>query len=117
MKHLSTIFFTALFIGCQPDMPKNNANQIHQYSYELGVIGGFSELIAAEVKQLALSAPMSPEEMDAFIVEGKKVAAKYSVSVFRESNLIITNLFQPTLLRGKMFFYSSREIPKMPISS
>jgi len=72
-----------------------------QYSYELGVVGGFSELINAGVKQLGLSAPMSPEEMDAFIVDAEKVAAKYNVSSYRESDLIVTDLFPADVAKDK----------------
>jgi len=100
MKYLPAIILSALFIGCQSDTFHSN-DKMNKHNYELGVVGGFSELIAAGVKQLALSAPMSPEEMDVFIIEAKKVAAKYEVSVFRETDLIVTNLFQADVAIGK----------------
>ena len=96
MKYTYAFLFTALIFGCQ-----SCNNQTDQYSYELGVVGGFSELIAAGVKQLALSAPMSQKEMDKFIVDAQKVAKKYGVSVFRESNLIVTNLFPADVAKDK----------------
>ncbi len=101
MKYLSVLIFSTLIISCQSDTPNNNDNQINQPSYELGVVGGFSELIAAGVKQLGLSAPMSLEEMDAFIIDAEKVAAKHGVSVFRESDLLITNLFPADVAKEK----------------
>jgi len=72
-----------------------------QYSYELGVVGAFSELISAGVKQLALSAPLPPGEMDQFQVDAEKIAAKYDVSVYRESDLIVTDLFPSDVASGK----------------
>lgn len=72
-----------------------------QYSYELGVVGGFSELISEGVKQLALSAPLSPGEMDQFQVDAEKIAARHGVSVYRESDLIVTDLFPPDVASGK----------------
>jgi len=92
--------FTLLFvmalpmiIGCKPGVQKEKYLKMHSYSYELGVVGGFSELINAGVKRLALSAPLSSREMDQFIVDAEKVAASHGVSVYRESDLIVTDLF------------------------
>jgi catechol 2,3-dioxygenase-like lactoylglutathione lyase family enzyme len=58
-------------------------------------------VVAAGVKQLALSSPMSPAEMDEFEAEAKKEAAKYGVSVFREKELIITDLFPADVAKEK----------------
>jgi len=100
MKYISSLIFFALFFGCQSDTPNSN-NKMNHYDYELGVIASFSEMVAADVKQLALSSPMSPKDMDEFIVEAEKVAAKYDVAVYRESDLIITNLFPADVAKDK----------------
>jgi len=97
---LPGLLILIVLMGCKTDLQKNKM-KIDKYSYELGVVGGFSELIAAGVKQLALSAPMTPEEMDIFIIEAEKVAAKHGVSVYRESDLIITDLFPADVAEGK----------------
>jgi len=90
-----------LFLGCSPDKQKSKNLKMDQYSYELGVVGAFSELISAGVKQLALSAPLPPGEMDQFQVDAEKIAAKYDVSVYRESDLIVTDLFPSDVASGK----------------
>ncbi len=92
--------FTSLS-GCNTDIQKPVQNPIDAYSYELGVVGGFSELINAGVKQLALSAPLSPEEMDQFIVDAVKIASRHNVSVHRESDLVLTDLFPADVAVGK----------------
>lgn len=99
MRYLSALIFSALVFGCQSDSAKD-ANKKNQ-DYELGVIASFSEMVAADVKQLALSSPMFPKEMDTFIAEAEKVAAKYGVSVYREPDLIVTNLFPADVAKGK----------------
>ena len=71
------------------------------FPYELGVIAGFSELINAGVKQLALSGTMSPQDMDDFIIEAKAVASRHDVQVFREPDLIITDLFPHDIAKDK----------------
>ncbi|MGE0588753.1 MAG: VOC family protein [Cyclobacteriaceae bacterium] len=68
----------------------NSSNEQH---YRLGAIGAFGEMVDAGVKQLALSSVMSKEEMDSFLPEAEKIARKNNVELYRESNLIVTDLF------------------------
>lgn len=84
--------FTSLFliIGCTIS---NSKTSVDDFSYQLGNIAAFSEMINAGVKKLALSSTMSTAEMDGFIDQAKEVAAKYNVTVYRENDLITTNLF------------------------
>lgn len=84
---LFSIVILFVFVGCK------NEGDIDKYSYNLGVIGAFSELVNSGTKQLALSATLTSEEMDAFIDDAEKVASKHDVSIYRESDLIVTNLF------------------------
>lgn len=79
------------FYGCSPKTSKDT--EIDIYSYDLGTIAGFSELIAADVKRLALSTTLTAEEMDIFINKATKIASEYGVEVFRESDLLVTDLF------------------------
>jgi len=103
MRKTGLILATAilLFFGCSTDNQKFNKVEKDQYSYELGVVGGFSELISAGVKQLALSAPLSPGKMERFMVDAEKIATKHGVSVYRESDLIITDLFPEDVALNK----------------
>jgi catechol 2,3-dioxygenase-like lactoylglutathione lyase family enzyme len=82
-------------IGC-----KSNS-KMDEKSYRLGAIGSFGEAVNAGVKQLALSSTLSSEEMDAFISEAEKVAAKNHVSLYREANLIVTDLFPEDIAKNK----------------
>lgn len=91
----------AIISGCSPDKQQSKNLQVDQYSYELGVVGGFSELISAGVKQLALSAPMSFDEMDQFVVDAEKIATRHGVSVYRDSDLIVTDLFPEDVALNK----------------
>lgn len=84
-----------LIIGCNPD------SKIDEQSYRLGAIGAFGEAVNAGVKQLALSATLSSEEMDAFISEAEKVAAKNNVLLYREADLIVTDLFPADIAKNK----------------
>ncbi len=98
MRFIYIILLLIIIISCKSDM-KDNGN-IDQYSYNLGVVGGFSELVAAGVKKMAFSSPMEPEKMDAFIIEAEKIAKRHGVSVYREKDLLITDLFPHDVARG-----------------
>lgn len=86
------LFSIALFtVSCQSKT----------YEYELGGVGAFAEMVNAGVKTLALSAPLPPDEMDAFIDEATRIAEKNGCNVFRESDLIVTSLFPENVAEGK----------------
>ncbi|MCK0109571.1 VOC family protein [Flavobacteriaceae bacterium S0825] len=90
MKHnifLLSVVLLFVFVGCK------NEGDIDKYSYNLGVIGAFSELVNSGTKQLALSATLTSEDMNAFIDDAKNKASEHDVSIYRESDLIVTNLF------------------------
>jgi catechol 2,3-dioxygenase-like lactoylglutathione lyase family enzyme len=70
-------------------------------SYTLGTIAGFSELVNAGVKKLALSDVLSREEMDRLLPEAERVAARHNVQVYREPELLVTDLFPADVARGK----------------
>lgn len=58
-------------------------------------------MVAAGVKPLALSEPLPVAEMDAFEPRAREAASAYGVAVFRESDLIQTDLFPADVVEGK----------------
>lgn len=85
-----------LIAGCA-----GNKEKVDEKSYRLGAIGAFGEAVNAGVKQLALSATLSHEEMNDFLPEAEKVAAKNNVLLHRETDLITTDLFPEDIAKGK----------------
>ena len=90
-----------LLVSCDHSAHITSSHQIDIESYNLGSVGAFSEMINAGVKQLALSSPMSTKEMDAFMPEAEKVAGRHDVKVFREKDLMVTDLFPADVATGK----------------
>lgn len=74
---------------------------IDQRSYNLGGIGAFAEMVDAGVKQLALSAPLSPREMDALIDDAARIAGDNGANVYRETDFMVTDLFPAELTDAK----------------
>lgn len=73
----------------------------HSHTYELGTIGGFAELVNSGVKTLAMSEVLPPAEMDAMLPEAEKVAARNHVRLYRERNLLVTDLFPADVAKGR----------------
>ena len=75
--------------------------QIDERSYQLGVIGAFSEVVGAGVKKLALSSPMTPEEMDNLMDDAERIARENGVKLFREEDFLVTDLFPASITKDK----------------
>ena len=69
-------------------------------SYEIGATEGFCELVSYGVKQLGLGVPMRPAEMDKFLPFAEEVAKKHNVKLYRETDLIDTDLFTRGIAKG-----------------
>ena len=70
-------------------------------SYRLGSIASWSEAVSVGVKELALSSPATPDEMDALIEDAEKIAARFGISVYRETDLLVTDLFPDDVAKDK----------------
>jgi hypothetical protein len=75
--------------------------EIDMRSYNLGVIGAFSEVVSLGIKKLALSAALEPEEMILLLDEAEKIADRNGVSIYLEKNFLITDLFPEAITTGK----------------
>ncbi|MEM6377425.1 MAG: hypothetical protein AAF705_04375, partial [Bacteroidota bacterium] len=70
-----------------------NAEQQSQMDHSIGAFAAFSEAVAAGAKGIALSEPMTIEEMEAFAIEAGSIANYYDVSIYRETDFMETDLF------------------------
>lgn len=95
-----TFLLFTIFILVEGCFSKPNEEELEK-AYRLGAIGAFGEAIDAGVKQLALSATLTPSAMDAFMEEAKKVADRNHVLLYREPNLLVTDLFPADVATGK----------------
>ena len=80
---------------------------IDERSYQLGVIGGFAEVVGVGVKKLALSSAMSPDDMAGLREEAEKIVARNNAQCFLETNFLVTDLFPIEVTEGKhvLFIY------------
>ncbi len=86
--------------SCTAECPPQSAG-IDSRSYNLGILGGFSEVVRLGVKELALSEVMSPEQMDDIMVDAQVVADRNEVLLYRESDFLVTDLYPADVAEGK----------------
>jgi hypothetical protein len=79
----------------------SNGPHIDHRSYQLGIMGGFAEVVKLGVKRLALSEVMSPEEMDDIMDDALVVAKRNGVEMWRETNFLITDLYPADVAEDK----------------
>ena len=87
--------------------------QRDSFSYQCGVVDAFNEMVAAEVKALALSHPMDTrEEMEALIAYAHESCRRHGTKLYPECDPLITDLFPASLNRGKynILFYKADHV-------
>lgn len=90
------LVFVAAPIQAQPSKPV-----IDQRSYNLGIMGGFAEVVRLGVKRLALSEVMTPEEMDGVMEDANIIAQRNEVLIWRETDFLVTDLYPQDVAEGK----------------
>jgi hypothetical protein len=85
----------------EPAAETEKSWKMDQRSYNLGAIAAFSEIVAVGVKKLALSAPLSPDEMAQLLPDAERIAKKNGASIFLEKDFLVTDLFSEDLTTGK----------------
>lgn len=95
MKNLVIILIASLFlIACSRS--ENIESTIH-----IGQMKAFAEMVAADMKPLALSEPMFKDDVDKIWEQAKQIASDFGVEVFRETNLVDTQLFPAGIAQSK----------------
>jgi len=70
----------------------------------LGSIGAFAELVSVEVKELGLSPTLGYEQAQALHGRVLEIASDFGVQVYRERDLLVTDLFPHEVAVGKEVF-------------
>ena len=87
--------------SCIAEEPSDMNREIDQRSYTLGGLSTFAEMVRVGVKTLALSAAVTPEEMDDLVQDAERIAQEEGVMLYRETDLIVTDLFPAEVAEGK----------------
>lgn len=83
-------------------MEEKAARPLDPYSYELGVMDCFCEMVSTGLKSLAMSHPCNTkEERDSYLDEVRRLCGQYGIQYYAEDEAFITDLFPEELNRGK----------------
>jgi len=74
---------------------------IDTYSFQLGMINCFVEMVACGVKRLAISPPLTPDEYARIETASEKIAQAFGVASHLEKSLLITDLQSEDFTKGK----------------
>ncbi|MDG2376410.1 MAG: hypothetical protein P8M18_08675 [Woeseiaceae bacterium] len=74
---------------------------IDERSYQLGIMGGFAEVVRLGVKTLALSEVMRPDEMDDAMEDAAVIAKRNRVEIWRETDFLVTDLYPADVAESK----------------
>jgi hypothetical protein len=91
----------ACIVFAGPVMSQANKPTIDPRSYNLGIMGGFAEVVRLGVKKLALSEVMTPEEMDGVMEDAQIIATRNDVLIWRETDFLVTDLYPQDVAEGK----------------
>lgn len=75
--------------------------EIDRFSYDLGSVGAFAEMVAAGVKTLALGPPLPHAEMERLYAAARPIAEEHGVILLRDADFLVTDLFAESLTAGK----------------
>lgn len=75
--------------------------QIDQRSYDLGGTAAFAEMVEVGVKRMAFSSTLLQADMAVLLPDANRIATEHHVSLYREPDLIVTDLFPADVARGK----------------
>ena len=93
--------FLAAAYPCVAEESSSMNKQIDQRSFTLGGLSTFAEMVGVGVKTLALSAAVTPEEMDVLVDDAEQITLEEGVLLYRETDLIVTDLFPADVAKGK----------------
>lgn len=92
---------------------EREGHPIDRYSYGLGAMDCFCEMVAAGLKTLAMSHPCDTrEERDSYLEDVKELCQKYGVLYYPEDEAFLTDLFPAEANKGKhnYLFFRTQDI-------
>ena len=90
----------------------NTSTKIEQFSFQLGMINCFVEMVACGVKKLALSPPLLPDDYEKITPYSEKIVQGFGIKSFLEKSLLLTKLQTPEFTKGKwsILYYKTDEV-------
>ena len=82
-------------------MQKGKDTAIDRFSYQLGMINCFVEMVACGVKKMAISPPLSKEDYEKAAPYSQQIVKGFGIQSYLEKSLLLTDLQSPDFTCGK----------------
>jgi hypothetical protein len=89
------------FIIRRCPLSSTDESQIDRFSFVMGMINCFAEMVACRVKKLAISPPLDPSEFDAVYRCSQKIVEGFNIECYVEKSLLVTSLQSAEFTAGK----------------
>ena len=85
--------------------------KIDEFSYKVGMINCFVEMVACGVKKLGISSPLTPTEFERIKPASDRIVAGFGVQSFVEKTMLITALAAEDFTKDKwsILYYKGNE--------
>jgi hypothetical protein len=80
---------------------KNREDGIDHFSFQLGMINCFVEMVACGVKRLAISPPLSPSQYEIIDPYSEQIVNGFGIESYLDNSLMVTMLQSPEFTRNK----------------
>ncbi|MEG1548105.1 MAG: hypothetical protein RR232_05690 [Clostridia bacterium] len=75
--------------------------KVDRISLEIGMINCFVEMVSCGVKPLAISPPISPEDLDVLVAASEEISNGYHTKCVTVDSLMITDIQSAEFTKGK----------------
>jgi len=86
-----------------------DSSKLDARSYQLGMIYAFAEVVGSGCKRLALSPPLTKEQLEAIMDDVRLIAEEYGVVLYVDHAFLTTRLFNPLFTRGRIVIHIAAE--------
>lgn len=85
--------------------------RVDQISFELGMINSFIEMVACGVKELAISPPIEPQNLELLVQASKEISEGFGTRYYVEQSLLITDIQSAEFTKGKnsILYYAKEQ--------
>ncbi len=93
---------------------KPTKQNIDRFSFQLGMINCFAEMVACGVKKMAISSPLTPDEYEQIKEDSERIVAGFGMQSYLEKSLLVTDLQTADFTEGKwsILYYEKDEVLK-----
>lgn len=91
------------------EKPSFDSSTLDARSYHLGLIYAFAEVVASGCKKLALSPPLTEEQLEEIMDDVRLIAREYGLVLYVDDDFLTTRLFNPLYTWGKIVIHIAAE--------